>query len=75
MPPDRIEASRLVTIVHAGEEHHLAARRWLGKLADQPVSYTDAVSFAVMEVARCRVAMTFDRHFAIAGFRVWQRRD
>jgi predicted nucleic acid-binding protein len=70
---DRIEASRLVTIVHAGAEHHLAARRWLAKLADQPVSYTDAVSFAVMETARCRVAMTFDRHFAIAGFRVWER--
>jgi hypothetical protein len=34
---DRIEASRFVTIVHAGEEHHLAARRWLAKLADQPV--------------------------------------
>jgi predicted nucleic acid-binding protein len=49
-----------------------AARRWLAKLADQPVSYTDAVSFAVMEATHCRVAMTFDRHFALAGFRVWR---
>ena len=69
---DRIEASRLVTVVHADAEHHRAARRWLAKLDDQPVSYTDAVSFAVMEATRCRVAMTFDHHFAIAGFRVWQ---
>jgi hypothetical protein len=31
------------------------------------------VSFAVIETARCRVATTFDRHFAIARFRVWER--
>ena len=70
---DRIEASRLVTIVHAGAEHHRAARRWLAKLPDQRISYTDAVSFAVMEGTRCGVALTFDRHFAIAGFRMWWR--
>ncbi len=68
---DRIEASRLVTLVHATEQHHRVARRWRAKLGDQPVSYADAVSFAVMESTRCRVAMTFDRHFRIAGFRVW----
>ena len=68
---DRIEASRLVTIVHASAEHHRIARGWLRKLADQPISYADAVSFAVMESTRCRVAMTFDRHFIVAGFRRW----
>jgi uncharacterized protein len=69
---DRVEASRLVTIVHATAEHHRSARRWLTKLADQPISYTDGVSFAVMEAMRCRVALTFDRHFAVAGFRIWR---
>ncbi|HXJ35659.1 MAG TPA: PIN domain-containing protein [Candidatus Eisenbacteria bacterium] len=69
---DRIEASRLVSIVHATADHHRLARRWLVKLADQPISYADAVSFAVMETGRCRVALTFDRHFAMAGFRMWQ---
>lgn len=68
---DRIEASRLVSLVHASADHHRVARRWLARLSDQPISYADAVSFAVMEAARCRVAMTFDRHFAIAGFRIW----
>lgn len=67
----RIEASRFVSIVHATVDHHRGARRWLAKLADQPISYTDAVSFAVMEATRCKVALTFDRHFAIAGFRMW----
>jgi predicted nucleic acid-binding protein len=69
---DRIDASRLVSIVHATAEHHRGALRWLTKLGDQPISYTDAVSFAVMESARCRVAITFDRHFSIAGFEVWR---
>lgn len=70
---DRIEASRLISLVHATVEHHQAAHRWLAKLADQPISYADAVSFAVMEAMRCRVAMTFDRHFAMAGFHLWRR--
>jgi predicted nucleic acid-binding protein len=69
---DRMSASPLVRIVFATADHHVAARRWLGKLADQPISYTDAVSFAVMESMRCRTALTFDRHFAMAGFRVWR---
>ena len=72
---DRIEGSRLVTLVHPGGEHHLAARRWLAKLADQPISYTDAVSFAVMESTQCPLAMTFDHHFTLAGFRVWRADD
>src|SRR5262245_34687272 len=68
---DRIEASRRVTLIHATAEHHQVARRWLATLRDQPVSYADAVSFAVMEATRCPVAMTFDRHFQMAGFRIW----
>ena len=61
-----------IGVVHATVEHHGAARRWLAKLADQPISYTDAVSFAVMEALGCRVALTFDRHFAMAGFGTWR---
>src|SRR5438093_5514490 len=69
---DRIEGSGLVSIIHATAEHHRVARRWLARLADQPISYTDAVSFAVMEATRCRVAMTFDRHFVAAVLRPWR---
>lgn len=41
------------------------------KLADQKVSYTDCVSFALMKRQRLVRAFTFDRHFAAAGFEVW----
>jgi predicted nucleic acid-binding protein len=69
---DRIANSALVTLVYPSQEHHRTAREWLARLADQPISYTDAISFAVMASARCDVAMTFDRHFAVAGFRLWR---
>ena len=68
---DRFEASPLLTIVFAGAEHHRAARAWLERLADQHVSYTDAVSFAVMDATRCSGAMSFDHDFLLAGFSLW----
>ena len=47
-----------------------ARTRWIPKLADKPVSLTDAVSFEVMERERVARALTFDRHFADAGFEI-----
>jgi len=69
---DRIDASPLVTVEFADSAHHQAARGWLTRLPDQRVSYTDAVSFAVMEAARCTTALSFDQDFTLAGFRLWQ---
>ena len=48
--------------------HHGAARRWLSRMAPRPITYTDAVSFAVMEAAQCRQYLGFDGDFAAAGF-------
>jgi predicted nucleic acid-binding protein len=42
-------------------------------LKDQRISYTDAVSFAMMQTARCQVAMSFDHDFEAAGFALWRR--
>ncbi len=69
---DRIDASRSVTIHFATAEDHAAARRWLERLAPHPVTYTDAVSFAVMEAAGCRHVLGFDQDFAAAGFTLWR---
>lgn len=69
---DLIEAARNLSVDFATPEHHRAAREWLVRLADQPITYTDAVSFAVMKARRCRAALTFDRHFEIAGFERWR---
>jgi predicted nucleic acid-binding protein len=72
---ERITDSQRVSVVYPTAEHHRAAHAWLTRLADQPISYADAVSFAVMQTTRCAMAMTFDRHFALAGFRVWTERS
>ncbi len=71
---DRIDASSAVTVHHATAADHAAARRWLERLSPRPVTYTDAVSFAVMEATACRHVLGFDRDFAAAGFTLWQAR-
>ena len=68
---ERIDASDRIDVVFATRVHHDAAKQWLKRLADQEMSYTDAVSFAVMKAAGYRVAMTFDADFSIAGFELW----
>lgn len=69
---DKITGSRAVKIEYPGAERHRDARRWLDKLDDETISLADAVSFAVMNAARCRVAISFDHAFWIAGFELWR---
>ena len=69
---DRIGESARLTTEFVTAAHHVAARRWLAKLSDQVITYTDAVSFAVMAAARCTAVMSFDHDFVTAGFRLWQ---
>jgi predicted nucleic acid-binding protein len=57
---ERIDASPRVTVHFPGTADHAVARRWLERLAPRPVTYTDAVSFAVMEAAGCRHVLGFD---------------
>jgi predicted nucleic acid-binding protein len=69
---ERIDASSSVTIHFATRADHAAARRWLERLAPRPVTYTDAVSFAVAEATKCTHVLGFDRDFAAAGFEPWE---
>ena len=45
-----------------------ALSRWLRRFNDRPISLTDAVSFEIMRRERIRQVLTFDRHFAVAGY-------
>lgn len=46
----------------------VAVANWLERFDDQPFSFADAVSFAVMKQRGIRHALTLDRHFTVAGF-------
>ena len=69
---ERLDTSTSVTIHFATADDHAAARRWLERLAPRPITYTDAVSFAVMEACRCAHVVGFDQDFAAAGFALWR---
>lgn len=67
-----IYASRSLEILRPDALAELAALDWFEKFADQEVSFTDCVSFALMRAARLQTAFTFDAHFERAGFQKWQ---
>ena len=69
---DRINGSQSVNIEFATAAHHRTARTWMERLGDQVITYTDAVSFAVMQAAPCAAVIGFDHDFLIAGFQFWQ---
>jgi predicted nucleic acid-binding protein len=69
---EKIDLSPRVTIHFATQEDHTLARQWLQRLGARPVTYTDAVSFAIMERTRCREVLGFDQDFAAAGFTIWR---
>jgi uncharacterized protein len=66
-------ASGQIRMLRPDREDEVAALETFAKLADQRVSFTDCVSFALMRRNRVRRAFTFDRHFMAAGFQVWPR--
>jgi len=69
---ERIDASPSVTVRFATTRDHAEGRRWLERLAPRPVTYTDAVTFAVMAAAKCKHVLGFDEDFAAAGFELWR---
>jgi predicted nucleic acid-binding protein len=61
-------ASASLSILRPDENDEFAALELLQKYADQSVSFTDCVSFVLMEKQNIKCVFSFDRHFTIAGF-------
>lgn len=64
-------ASNVLEILRPEPEHEIQALNDFEKFADQRVSFTDCVSFALMRSRRIQRVFSFDRHFALAGFELW----
>ena len=67
-----IYASSALEILRPDARVELAALAWFAKFADQEVSFTDCVSFALMREAALQTVFSFDSHFDRAGFKKWQ---
>lgn len=67
---DQIKKSDQLEIITVNED--IEKRAWLifKKYQDQPFSYTDCTSFAVMETHKLKTAFAFDAHFEIFGFKI-----
>jgi predicted nucleic acid-binding protein len=66
-----IDKSASVKVHFATSDDHSAGRQWLQRLP-RPVTYTDAVSFAVIEASGCTHVLGFDDDFVAAGFELWR---
>jgi predicted nucleic acid-binding protein len=64
----RIRASPRILKIWSNENIEMEAEQILSKYYDQDFSYTDAVSFAIMNRRKIKKAFSVDRHFVIAGF-------
>jgi len=60
-----------LTILRPDEPDEVEALALMEKYADQKVSFTDCISFVLMRKRRIRRVFTFDRHFQLAGFEIW----
>ncbi len=65
---DTLARSNLLTVEHLDEELESDAWALLRRYADQPFSFVDGASFALMKRLKLKQALAFDKHFAAAGF-------
>jgi len=68
-------ASREIEWLHATVEDWQESLHWLEKFADQKLSSTDCLSFALMRRQGVDVVFGFDHHFERAGFELWPALD
>lgn len=57
-------------IERPSEEDERKALRYFEKFADQNISFTDCLSFVIIEKYSIHKVFTFDRHFEYAGFEI-----
>lgn len=63
-------SSKILTILRPNLNDEIRALHFFTKFAPLRVSFTDSISFALMENYSLQKVFSFDKHFEIAGFEV-----
>ena len=66
----KIFSSEALTILRPVEEDEREALGFFEKYADQEISFTDCVSFVLIQKKKIEEVFSFDGHFEQAGFRL-----
>jgi uncharacterized protein len=66
-----ILSSSEIAVLRSGLSEELEALALMDKFSDQKLGFVDCVSMALMRRRRLTTIFGFDRHFQIAGFRLW----
>ena len=65
-------ASQALTIMRPDLNDEIIGLNYFKKYADQSVSFTDCISFALMDRIKTKRVFTFDKHFQWAGYQLLQ---
>ncbi|GMU62588.1 MAG: hypothetical protein AMXMBFR34_43510 [Myxococcaceae bacterium] len=66
-----VSSSPSVEVLFPDLAVHREAQAWMARFDDQVITCTDASSFVLMRVHRCRAALSFDADFVVAGYELW----
>jgi predicted nucleic acid-binding protein len=64
---DALEKSERLEVVQMDAAIEAETYSVLRRFSDQPFSYVDGTSFAIMRIRRLQLAFAFDHHFSVAG--------
>jgi len=68
-----IYASESFQILRPTKKEELKAIDFFEKYSDQHLSFTDCVSFVLMQSKKINRIFTFDHHFQLAGFQIYPK--
>jgi len=68
-----IYASESLQILRPTREEELKAIDFFEKYSDHRLSFTDCVSFVLMQNKKIKRIFTFDHHFQLAGFQIYPK--
>jgi predicted nucleic acid-binding protein len=69
-----IYASEWLAILRSEKNDELRAIDFFEKYSDHRLSFTDCISFVLMQRKKIKKVFTFDHHFQIFGFQIYPKK-